>query len=184
MRARAGVYEHVYPCGPRQLWKRGRCFGCCFLRGPPLQPALQRSFPVRATVEKGWKRKWNDCFSGRHWPIVNAACSFSWPATCIVVGLLVWGGQTAGGTAGGWWTAGPIWGEREESESIKERDERGEREVSVLWKSGKEEREGEGSRGDWGPCSSVTLCPLCSCVSALVQDWHIALHTGRHTVRK
>ena len=44
--------------------------------------------------------------------------------TCIVVGLLVWGGQTAGGAAGGlmdsWANLGKETGRREESEGMRE----------------------------------------------------------------
>lgn len=130
-------------------------------------------------MEKGWKRKGNDCFSGRHWSIVNAACSFSWPVTCIVVGLLVWGGQTAGGR---WGADGQLgqFGEKErksrEWEHKREKWER-QREVSVLWKSGEVERGAEGSRGDRGPWSSIaSLSPLLLCVSRDEGMTHSSTH--------
>lgn len=163
LRARAGVFECVYHCGPLGNCKKGKV---------PRRLLSKRTSPSSATSpkvclfqcwhqgRKAGREKGNDCFTGRHWSIVNAACSFSWPVTCIVVGLLVWGGQTAGGTAGvgggwgggGWRTAGPIWGEREESESMRERGNR----KLVLGGGGRRGKRRRGQKRGLRSCSPFT----------------------------
>lgn len=117
VRARAGVYKCVYLCGPWSNCMKAKAV----IQEPPSPSATSPKvclFQSWQQWRKGAGEKGNDCFTGRHWSIVNAACSFSWPVTCIVVGFLIWGGQTAGGTAGGWWTAGPIW-EREKERRVR-----------------------------------------------------------------
>lgn len=72
------------------LWLSSKTKAIPLTSSPPHPPLLRLvSFPVPQVLaawekSKGGK-KGNDCFSGHHWSIVSAACSFSWPLTCIVV---------------------------------------------------------------------------------------------------
>lgn len=154
--------------------RKRRCLGGCCPRGLPPSSATS----TKVCLFQSWQQwreaggeKRNDCFMGRHWSIVNAACSFSWPVTCIVVGFLVWGGQTAGGTAGG--ADGQLGQfqerEEEESKSMRQRDERGKAKgESVCW--GIKEKRKEKERADEVTevlAPHLQVYPLCSCVSAL-----------------
>lgn len=93
---------------------------------PPATSPKGLSFPVLETVQKGNERKENDCFSGRRWPIVNAACSFSWPVTCFVLLFSGGEGRQLGDLQGADGQLGQF-GEKEECKSMREEDERGEK---------------------------------------------------------
>lgn len=103
--------------------------------------------------------------------------------------VLLWGfsfreGRQLGELRGGWWTAGPICGERgkererEASESMRERDERGKGE-SVYWGEKKEKRKEKERAGEvtGGLCSSFTsLSSLLLCVSLGIRMTHSFTH--------
>lgn len=168
------VCSSVYHCGPLGNCKKGKVPQRLLSKRTPARGPLHlpSATSPKVCLFQSWQQrrksggeKGNDCFTGRHWSIVNAACSFSWPVTCIVVGLLVWGGQTAGGTAGGLMDSWDNFGRERKKEREEKRVRAWEREgcererergISV-W--GKEEKRKE--KGRAGEVTKVLSGPVC-----------------------
>lgn len=147
--AREPVCQRVFIVGSGTKMRMGASEGVL----PEVDPAS--STAPKVCLFQPWRgersegEKGSDCFSGRHWSIVSAVCSFSRPLTCIVVRLFVQRAATAGRTAGGWWTAG--------TKLVREREQGG------------KEKVGEGvNQNSGGEQGLILECPLSlsSCGSA------------------
>lgn len=157
--------------------RRGRCLGGCCSRGPPLYPPLQRfvfSSPGNSG-ERVEEKKGMIVLLGATGPLwTQPVLSLDlWP-------VLLWSfsfgeGRQLGELQEGWWTAGPIWGERETERRVRAWEREGckrDRGISV-W--GKEEKRKE--KGRAGAVTKVLSAPVC-------QPWHMTealLYTHTHT---
>lgn len=176
------VCSNVYHCGPLSNCKRGEVLRVCCPREPPfsLHSLLQRfvfSSPGNG-AERVERKKGMIVLLGATGPLwAQPVLSLDlWPV--LLRGFSFGEGRQLGELREGWWTAGPILGERETEMRVRawerERDARGKGEGKLACGGKRRRRKRMGGQERW-PRSSLLLC-----VSLGVGLTHCFTHTHRH----